>query len=73
MRKYGHGSNVRDEDLNHCVANVWPVPYDYSGPHQCNRKRGFGKDRLLCKQHAKVQESERGYIFIPKDKEAPNA
>ena len=63
MRRYRHGE-VK-ESIECCIANVFPVPNDHDGAWQCSRKRGFGKGGLLCKQHAKVQESERGFLSIP--------
>ena len=37
------------ENPNNCIAEVW----DNMISRQCNRKRGYGKDGLYCKQHAK--------------------
>ena len=36
------------EDETRCIKAIYEW---YS--HQCSRKRGFGKDGLYCKQHAK--------------------
>lgn len=70
MRRYGHGKMRENEDVKCCIANVWNRPYDHQGPKQCSRKRGYGKNSLFCKQHAKVQTSERGFLSYPQDKEA---
>ena len=45
------GDREHPEDTTRCVEavpnhNSWFFP-------QCSRKRGFGKDGLYCKQHAK--------------------
>jgi hypothetical protein len=66
MRRYGSGYAPKREDPDCCVANVsdntpWP---NY---HQCRRKRGYGKDGLLCKQHAARQEQGQ-HVFIPEDR-----
>ena len=39
------------EDETRCIIAV----LDFTGWHhfQCQRKRGYGKDGLYCKQHAK--------------------
>ena len=52
------------EDEARCVVAV----ADSTGFHslQCRRKRGHGKDGLLCKQHAKMEESGSS-LYIPKD------
>lgn len=52
----------RKEDVTKCIETVCA-----QGParmlHQCDRKRGFGKDGLYCKQHdpevVKAREDER--------------
>ena len=41
------------EDPTRCVEEVWSW---YS--RQCSRKRGYGKDGLYCKQHAKNHPAE---------------
>jgi hypothetical protein len=35
---------------------------------QCSRKRGHGKDGLLCKQHATIEATPGRFIYIPRDK-----
>lgn len=35
--------------------------------HQCNRKRGYGKDGLYCKQHAKRHPAEQVIAHDQKD------
>ena len=44
----------QSEDVTRCIKEVWPT----SGwiPYQCQRKRGYGKNGLYCKQHAKIKE-----------------
>lgn len=54
MRKYNMWAgnpNGDNEDLTKCVKEV----SDSSGWHsfQCNRNRGFSKDKLYCEQHTK--------------------
>jgi hypothetical protein len=46
--------NGISEDITRCIKSV----SDDTGWHfyQCKRKRGFGKDGLYCKQHAKMYE-----------------
>jgi len=39
------------EDKTRCIETVYRDSDWY--PSQCRRKRGFGKDGLYCKQHAK--------------------
>lgn len=41
------------EDPTRCIEEVT----DETGWHhlQCRRKRGYGKDGLYCKQHAKIR------------------
>lgn len=45
------------EDRTRCIAKV-----SYSGRsvllRQCSRKRGYGKDGLYCKTHAKIYRRE---------------
>ena len=41
------------EDKSLCVEEVWPSDGRGMIPYQCNRKRGYGRDGLYCKQHAK--------------------
>ena len=59
-RTYGHREDKKPEDPERCIAKVWDGNNDIEcsvhGPHQCTRKRGFGKDNLYCKQHAKYNE-----------------
>jgi hypothetical protein len=52
LRKYnGDLGRVMREDTSRCVQSVPTC----NGWHekQCSRKRGYGKDGLYCKQHAK--------------------
>ena len=52
----GNPKGIR-ENLANCIAVV-----SYEGrsclTHQCDRKRGYGKDDLYCKQHAKKHPKE---------------
>ena len=58
IRIYGYGLGQRKEDLKRCVESVSePGRYGSFHPHQCYRKRGFGKDGLYCKQHAKMNNN----------------
>jgi len=43
--------NGTPEDETRCVKEVWGPGWH---SNQCRRKRGFGKDGLYCKQHAKT-------------------
>jgi len=70
MRRYGEWSgNLRGtpEDPTLCVAEVYGAG-SYI-PHQCQRKRGKGKDGLLCGIHARVQEQGKSWLQIPEDKD----
>ena len=40
----------REEDIVRCIESVSNDGFLF---HQCRRKRGYGKDGLYCKQHAK--------------------
>ncbi len=60
-RRYGQwAGNPKGvtEDKECCIEEVWP-----SGriggfvPYQCSRKRGYGPEKLYCKQHAKQRNS----------------
>jgi hypothetical protein len=42
------------EDPDRCIVEVWPR-YTWVA-RQCRRKRGYGKNGLHCKQHAKRLE-----------------
>lgn len=42
-------------DLKRCVERVTSDSWNF---YQCSRKRGFGKDGLYCKQHAKRHPAE---------------
>jgi len=58
-RRYGEwAGNPKGtaEDITRCIWEVWPN--DTYIPHQCRRKRGYGKDGLYCKQHAKKHQEE---------------
>ncbi len=69
MIVYDKGSfGGRLENLELCVAPV----SDYSGYHfiQCSRKRGKGKEKDLCWQHAaKEKKYGRESLHIPEDAE----
>ncbi len=64
MGKYGLNERIA-EDKTRCIAGVWNECG--WGSHQCQRKRGHGKDGLYCKQHdpakivAKRKETEEKY------------
>lgn len=45
------------EDTARCIKSVY-TPGSYNYGHQCNRKRGHGKDGLYCKQHDPVRIKE---------------
>ena len=58
-RRYGQwAGNPKGaaEDKTRCIESVWS---DYVGG-QCSRKRGYGKDGLYCKQHAKRYPAAEG-------------
>jgi len=48
----------KKEDPKRCIEEVWPQIGRWN-PYQCSRKRGFGPNRLYCKQHAKKQENKK--------------
>ena len=62
FRYYGRwGGNPKGtkEDKNRCIATVadscsWRF-------YQCQRKRGYGKDKLFCKQHGKIESNRKDY------------
>lgn len=59
MRYYGqHAGNPKGipEDPTRCIHEVWPA--NGWASYQCRRKRGYGKDGLYCKQHAKQYKEE---------------
>lgn len=45
------------EDSTRCIQSV-TTPGSYSHGHQCQRKRGHGKDGLYCKQHNPIRIKE---------------
>ena len=49
-REYGTWYNVRREQETDCIEMVGDSTW---GTSQCSRRRGFGKDKLYCKQHGK--------------------
>lgn len=52
VRRYGQWAGCPKgvaEDVSRCIESI----HDNYLFHQCARKRGFGKDGLYCKQHAK--------------------
>lgn len=59
MRRYGQWAgdpNGIAENPNQCIVEVGGRDR-WINFYQCNRKRGFGKDGLFCKQHAKKIET----------------
>lgn len=54
-RRYGKWAgnpSGRPEDTSRCAESVWDA---YSpGGRQCARKRGHGRSKLYCRQHAKL-------------------
>jgi len=64
-RRYGTwGGNPKGtpEDTTRCIEEVWERGRAVSH-HQCNKKRGYGKDGLYCKIHdheyVKAKSQER--------------
>ena len=56
-RRYGNWAGNpkgNPENKTRCIKEVWPSSRGWV-PYQCSRKRGYGKDGLYCKQHAKKQ------------------
>ncbi len=43
----------RPENKERCIVDVWETGRGMLS-YQCKRKRGFGKDGLYCKQHARI-------------------
>ncbi len=67
MRRYGWREKdqiATPEDPRRCVAQVsgqvWIDRQSHYVERQCSRKRGYGKDGLFCKQHAK-----QGHVQVP--------
>ena len=52
-RTYGIHSKT-PENPKRCIKEVYGTWLSY----QCTRKRGYGKDGLYCKQHAKRYPAE---------------
>lgn len=46
------------ENTSYCIVEVWPTGGGWI-PYQCQRKRGYGLNRLYCKQHAKMKAAEQ--------------
>lgn len=44
------------EDKRRCIKAIYIRMAFYN--HQCSRKRGYGKDGLYCRQHAKDHHNE---------------
>jgi bacillopeptidase F (M6 metalloprotease family) len=61
-RRYGQWAGNEKgtpEDTTRCIEKVYPPSGGGSWiPHQCYRKRGYGKDGLYCKQHNKMKEEK---------------
>lgn len=56
LRVYGEWAgcpNGCKEDLSRCVEGVFNG-FGSMTENQCSRKRGYGRDGLYCKQHAKT-------------------
>ena len=47
------------EDRGLCIESV-SANSKGALPHQCNFKRGYGKDKLYCKTHAKLRGMIKG-------------
>ena len=54
MRFYLSEFGERKEDVTRCIEAV----VDGWHERQCYRKRGYGKDGLYCKQHAKKHHAD---------------
>lgn len=53
------------EDETRCIEEVWPSRGFGSWiPYQCRRKRGYGKNGLYCKQHARINAARWAKGFI---------
>jgi len=67
MRRYGiweGNPKGTKENLNNCIVEVMDGKLLIG--YQCRRKRGWGKNGLFCKQHAKMIELGIS-LYIPKD------
>jgi hypothetical protein len=53
------------EDPARCVVAVWA----FGHAKQCQRKRGKGRDGLLCGTHAN-KEARGGRLYIPSERPA---
>ena len=62
MRTYGGYQNIR-EDVTRCVERVAEGGRSVAS-YQCRRDRGFGKDGLYCKQHAKEYPATNNDVMI---------
>lgn len=58
IRRYNKCWFVRLEDTRRCVAAIYDK--HRMTEWQCSRKRGHGKDGLLCKQHHRMMERNNG-------------
>lgn len=57
-RRYGQWAGKPDgypENIEHCIKGVFPGNSFIE--RQCTRKRGYGLNKLYCKQHAKLGNS----------------
>ena len=57
-RRYGQWAGNEKgttEDKTRCIESVYGKGDWY--PHQCNFKRGYGKDKLYCRKHAYLIEN----------------
>ena len=68
MRTYGDwAGNPKGvpENMKRCAAEVSDeVGWHH---HQCRRKRGYGSDGALCRQHALMKQHGR-HIYMPEDR-----
>lgn len=63
-RKWAGNPRGDPENKAHCVVSVADGGRSCL-THQCRKKRGHGKDGLLCAQHAKIRGN---WLYIPEDK-----
>ncbi len=52
-KTWGKIKDIRQENPNRCIEAIWHK--EYGCGYQCQRKRGYGKDGLYCKQHSKMR------------------
>ena len=76
VRWYGGGVGIRkprpgNKDL--CAEEITTYNMNWPSWHQCSRRKGHGKDGLLCKQHAKKEAENERYRELTRGVPLDNA